>query len=196
MYPGKYVHCIMMLLFRRQVSLSLMNCRNSVLLGIAAFTTFATAAGFTYTGASYAGTAILNLSPTIAVDCAFNASSYTNSAGVVNSSSGYPTNILWEGTVGITCNHGGNIQISSSSPSVSSAVSNARNLPAYLGEYFRVGDTNVWKNGAYTANPSATLTPSPNIPYKIALDTNPSTTGPGLANGLYSYSFTLTATPN
>lgn len=147
-------------------------------------------------GASYAGAANLNLSRTIAVDCTFTSPSYSNSAGIVNLSGTFAESITWEGVVGITCNHGGSVQVSSSSPSVSSAVTNARSLPTYKGEYLNIGGTNIWKNGDYTADSSITLTPSLSIPYQAVLSTTPGETGPGLPNGNYGYTFTLTATPN
>ncbi len=147
-------------------------------------------------GASYAGSANLNLSRTIAVDCTFTSPSYSNGAGIVNLSGAFAESITWEGVVGISCNHGGDVQVSSSSPSVTSAVTNARSLPTYKGEYLRIGDTNIWKNGDYTADSSATLTPGLSIPYQAVLSTTPGANGPGLPNGSYGYTFTLTATPN
>ncbi|HLO87281.1 MAG TPA: hypothetical protein VK203_20055 [Nostocaceae cyanobacterium] len=146
--------------------------------------------------ASYAGTANLNLSRTIAVDCTFTSPNYNNSSGIVNLSSSFAQSITWEGVVGISCNHGGSVQVTASSPSVSSTVTQARSLPTYKGEYLNVGGTNIWKNGDYTADSSVTLAPSLSIPYVAELSTNPGTTGPGLSNGNYSYTFTLTATPN
>jgi len=147
-------------------------------------------------GASYAGTANLNLSRTIAVDCTFTSPNYFNSAGIVSLSGAFAESITWEGVVGISCNHGGSVQVTSSSPSVSPAVTNARSLPSYNGEYLNINGTNIWKNGNYTADASVTLTPSLSIPYQAVLSTTPGATGPGLANGNYSYTFTLTATPN
>jgi hypothetical protein len=147
-------------------------------------------------GASYAGTANLNLSRTIAVDCTFTSPAYNNSSGIVSLSSSFAESITWEGVVGISCNHGGSVQVTAASPSVSPAVTTARSLPTYKGEYLSFGGTNIWKNGDYTADSSTTLTPSLSIPYVAVLSTTPGTTGPGLSNGNYSYTFTLTATPN
>jgi hypothetical protein len=147
-------------------------------------------------GVSYAGTANLNLSRTIAVDCTFASPVYNNSSGIVSFSGSFAESITWEGVVGISCNHGGSVQVTASSPSVSSAVTTARSLPTYKGEYLNIGGTNIWKNGDYTADTSATLTPSLSIPYVAVLSTTPGTTGPGLSNGNYGYNFILTATPN
>ncbi|QSJ16374.1 hypothetical protein JYQ62_32360 [Nostoc sp. UHCC 0702] len=157
-----------------------------------------------YTGKNYAGTATLQASQTINIDCLFSNSNYSNNSGTVgyNSSGSIAQSITWTGTVGVTCNHNGNVQISAT-PNNSSysnggnaTVVTARNLSTYTGEYLSVNGTNIWKNGGYTANSSVTLTPNANIPYAIALVTNPGTSGPGLANGTYAYYFTLTATPN
>ncbi|MCM0591005.1 MAG: hypothetical protein KA716_12570 [Gloeotrichia echinulata DEX184] len=148
-------------------------------------------------GASYAGNANLNLSSTIAIDCAFNSYVYNNSSGVVSVVDNFAESITWEGYVGISCNHGGNVQVSTSSPSVSSPVTAARALPTYKGEYLSVGGTNIWKQGDfYTAESSVTVPPSASIPYVAVLSTTPGTSGPGLRNGSYGYTFTLTATPN
>ncbi|WP_414755143.1 hypothetical protein [Anabaena sp. CCY 9910] len=155
--------------------------------------------------ASYAGTATLQTSQTINIDCLFNNSTYTNTSGAVgyNSTGAIAQSITWTGTVGVTCNHSGNVQISTTPASTggftngaAGAALTARNLATYTGEYLSVNGTNIWKNGSFTANSSVTLAPSANIPYSLALVTNPGTTGPGLGNGTYNYSFTLTATPN
>ncbi len=148
-------------------------------------------------GVSYAGTATLNPSRTITVDCTFTSSTYNNPSGVVSVPGNFAESIKWEGTVGITCNHGGNVQISTSSPTVSSAVTSTRLLPTYKGEYLSVGGTNIWKQGtSYSAESSVTLAPNSSIPYVAVLSTTPGSSGPGLANGSYNYTFILTATPN
>jgi hypothetical protein len=156
-------------------------------------------------GVSYAGTTILTASHTINIDCTFNNPSYTNNAGTIatNPSGSLAASIAWTGTLGVTCNNGGNVQISASPLNGSgytnagnSAVVTARNLSTYTGEFFSVQGTSIWKNGSYFALTSVTLTPSANIPYAISLVTNPGTNGPGLPNGTYQYYFTLTATPN
>jgi hypothetical protein len=147
-------------------------------------------------GASYAGNTNLNLSRTIAIDCTFTSPNYFNSSGIVSLSGSFAESISWEGVVGISCNHGGNVQVSAASPSVSSAVTNARSLPTYKGEYLSISGTNIWKNGDYTADSSVSLAPSLSIPYQAVISTTPGASGPGLANGNYSYTFTLTATPN
>lgn len=158
-----------------------------------------------YAGTSYAGTATLTASQSINVDCNFNNSSYSNTVGTVrfNSSGVIPQSITWTGVVGVTCNHNGNVQISASALNGSGytnggagAVTTARSLSTYTGEYLSVGGTNIWKNGGYDADSSVTLTPSASILYTIGLVTNPGNSGPGLPNGLYQYYFTLTATPN
>lgn len=156
-------------------------------------------------GASYGGTATLTTSQTINIDCTFSNPSYTNNAGTIatNTSGSLAASIAWTGTLGVTCNNGGNVQISASPLNGSgytnagnSAVVAARNLSTYTGEFFSVNGTSIWKNGSYTANSAVTLTPNANIPYAISLVTNPGTNGPGLSNGTYGYYFTLTATPN
>ncbi|WP_414755144.1 hypothetical protein [Anabaena sp. CCY 9910] len=147
-------------------------------------------------GVSYAGTANLNLTRTIAADCTFTSPNYSNSSGIVDVAGAFAESITWEGVVGISCNHGGSVQVTSSSPSVSPAVTSARSLPTYNGEYLNIGGTNIWKNGNYTADASVTLAPSLTIPYVAVLSTTPGASGPGLANGDYAYTFTLTATPN
>jgi len=155
-------------------------------------------------GVSYAGTATLQASQTINIDCLFSNTTYTNSSGAVgyNSTGAIAQSITWTGTVGVTCNHSGNVQISATpggsgfSNGGNATVVSARNLSTYTGEYLSVNGTNIWKNGSFTASSSVTLAPSANIPYVISLVTNPGTNGPGLANGTYSYNFTLTATPN
>ncbi|XHR82621.1 MAG: hypothetical protein ACFKPT_31590 [Gloeotrichia echinulata GP01] len=158
-----------------------------------------------YAGASYAGTATLTASQSINVDCNFNNSGYSNTAGTVqfNSSGVIPQSITWTGIVGVTCNNNGNVQISASAINGSGytnggagAVTTARTLSTYTGEYLSVNGTNIWKNGSYVANSSVTLTPSASIPYTIGLVTNAGNSGPGLPNGTYQYYFTLTATPN
>ncbi|QSJ16375.1 hypothetical protein JYQ62_32365 [Nostoc sp. UHCC 0702] len=165
-------------------------CKTLVVSGLAAL-------GITsYASASYAGTANLNLSRNIAIDCTFTNPSYNNASGVVNIAGSFAESITWEGVVGISCNHGGNVQVTSSTPSVSSAVTNARSLPTYKGEYLSIAGTNIWKNGDYTADSSVSVAPSLSIPYVAVLSTAPGSTGPGLTNGNYAYTFTLTATPN
>jgi spore coat protein U-like protein len=165
-----------------------------------------TAIGITsWAGVSHAGTATLQASQTINIDCLFNNTSYSNPSGTVafNSTGAIAQSITWTGTVGVSCNHSGNVQISATPYSAGGysnggfgGVLTARSLSTYTGEYLSVNGTNIWKNGSYTANSSVTLTPNSNIPYTIALVTNPGTTGPGLPNGTYNYYFTLTATPN
>jgi hypothetical protein len=145
---------------------------------------------------SSVGTATLNLSRSIAVDCIFTSPNYFNSSGVVNLSGSLAESITWEGVIGITCNHGGNVQISAASPSVSSTITTVRSFPSYQGEYLSIGGSKIWKNGNYTANNSVTLAPSLSIPYQAVLSVTPNTSGLGLSNGNYTYTFTLTATPN
>jgi hypothetical protein len=149
-------------------------------------------------GVSHAGTATLNLNQNVALDCTFNSPTYTNNSGNVAYTGGFANSVTWEGSVDIACNHGGNVQINATSPTVSPAVTAARSLTTYTGEYLSIGGangTNIWKNGNYLAQPSVTLAPG-TIGYKVQLNTTPGVNGPGLANGAYSYSFTLTATPN
>jgi len=148
-------------------------------------------------GVSYAGTADLYLSTAISLGCNFTSSTYNNPSGVVSVPGNFAESITWEGYVGVTCNNGGNVQISSSPTTVSQAVSEARTLSTYKGEYLSVGGTNIWKQGSsYSAESSVTLAPNPSIPYVVVLRTTPGSSGPGLTNGNYSYRFTLTATPN
>jgi hypothetical protein len=147
---------------------------------------------------SYAGTATLNASQDINAVCNFTNSNYTNSSGTISSDtlSGLPIAINWQGTVGVNCNHGGQVVITASEPTVSATVTAARGLSTYTGEYLSIDGTNIWKNGTYTAEASAILTPSTSIPYAISITTTPGSTGIGLPNGSYNYTFTLTATPN
>ncbi len=167
-------------------------CKSLIISGLAALGIVSGAS------VSHAGTAVLNLNQNVALDCTFGSPTYANNSGNVAYSGGFSSSVSWEGSVSIACNHGGNVQIAASSPTVSAAVTAARSLTTYTGEYLNIGGangTNIWKNGNYLAQPSVTLAPG-TIAYKAVLSTTPGANGSGLANGAYSYSFTLTATPN
>ncbi len=131
-------------------------------------------------GVSHAGTAVLNLNQNVALDCTFGSATYGNNSGNVTYSGGFASSVTWEGAVSISCNHGGNVQISASSPTVSSTVTAARSLTTYTGEYLNVGGangTNIWKNGNYLAESSVTLVPG-TIAYKAQLNTTPGANEP------------------
>ncbi|MFK0730812.1 MAG: hypothetical protein ACIWVG_06525 [Gloeotrichia echinulata HAB0833] len=156
-------------------------------------------------GASYAGSATLTASQTIAVDCFFDNTNYTNPGGTLafNSSGVIAQRLTWTGTIGVNCNHSGNVQISASAldgygyaSGGGGGVLDARTLPNYKGEYLSVGGTNIWTLGDYSGSSSVILTPSATIPYELALVINANNYGQGLPNGAYGYYFTLTATPN
>ncbi|HLO87283.1 MAG TPA: hypothetical protein VK203_20065 [Nostocaceae cyanobacterium] len=150
---------------------------------------------------SQAGTATLNASYNVQFECNFSNSTYSNTSPGLEYSNGIVSGLIWSGKLAITCNHGGKVVISTSAPAVSSAVTSLRNLSTYYGEYLRIYDNTaaayIWKNGNnYSASPSITLSPSSSIYYEIYMYTNPPKSGQILPNGNYSYSFTLTATPN
>ncbi len=168
-------------------------CKSLVISGLAALGMVSGA------GASYAGTATLNADQVVSAVCNFTNSNYTNSSGTIASdtSSGLPVAITWQGTVGVNCNHGGNVTITTSQPTTSATVSTARGLSTYTGESLSINSVKIWeyKSGNNNLAP-ATLLPSTSIPYTIGISTTPASTGIGLPNGSYNYTFTLTATPN
>ncbi len=152
------------------------------------------------TDTSYAGTATLDASYNVQFDCTFNNPTYSNTTPTLLISNGFVGGLYWNGTLGISCNHGGKVIVFTSAPAVSSAVTSLRNYPSYYGEYLYMNDSSngayIWKNGSiFSSVPSVTLSPASNINYVIYMGITPSS-GQILPNGNYTYSFTLTAIPN
>lgn len=168
--------------------------RNSLIASVVAVTGVVSGAG-----ASFASSATLDLSGSVAPSCDFDQASYSNSAGSVLKTSGKNSDIRWTGNFNVACNHGGQVNITAS-VAESGQVATVRALPEYDEEYFRVSDGStsqiLWANGST----SATASPQPYntgaLSYTFYLDTDPSAGETGLPAGSYGYTITMTAAPN
>ena len=80
--------------------------RNSLIASVVAVTGVVSGAG-----ASFAGSAELELSGTVQPSCNFDSTEYSNSEPVIHKRSGINTDMEWQGTFTVSCNHSGQVNI-------------------------------------------------------------------------------------
>ncbi|MDJ0675634.1 MAG: hypothetical protein QNJ36_09695 [Calothrix sp. MO_167.B42] len=171
--------------------------RNSLIASVVAVAGVVSGAG-----ASFAGSTTLDLNGTVPPSCNFDQASYSNSApDVYGKGDGTTNELWWEGSFDVSCNHGGQVNITVDDVTESDTVATARELPEYYAEYFSVTDGSnyqtLWANGEMPNNTSSHTYNTGSLYYNFSLyvDTNtPSSTG--LPAGDYSYTISMTAAPN
>lgn len=153
-------------------------------------------------GASFAGSATLDLSGTVESSCEFDESNYINSEPAITTNGISPNaGMLWVGTFIVSCNHGGQVNITVDSVTESGQVAATRNQSTYYGEYFAVDEDStsqiLWSNGSnIPTTPSPTPYNTGFLRYSFSLSTNPNPGETGLVAGDYGYTIQMTATPN